>query len=56
MKVTRTITIDGKTEAEHQAIKAHLEALQTQHPGWTITHNPLTKRSTAFRSDDVTSL
>jgi antibiotic biosynthesis monooxygenase (ABM) superfamily enzyme len=56
MKVTKTITIDGSTDAEFQAIKAHLEALRAQFPGWVITYDPILKRATAVRSDDVTTL
>ena len=56
MKVTRTITVDGKTDAEYADIKAHLESLKEQFPGWVITYDPLLKRATAVRSDEVTSL
>lgn len=56
MKITRTITIDGQTQAEFEAIKAHLEDLKAHYPGWTITYDPLLKRATAVRSDEVASL
>lgn len=56
MKVTRTITIDGTTDAEYAAIKAHLEALKAQFPNWTITYDPVLKRATAVKSEDVQAL
>jgi hypothetical protein len=56
VKITKTITIDGKTAEEYEQIKAHLESLKEQFPGWTITYDPLLKRATAIRSDEVTSL
>ena len=56
MKITRTITIDGKTTEEFEAIREHLESLKATHPGWTITYDLLLKRATAVRSDEVESL
>lgn len=56
MKITRTITIDGQTAAEYEEIKAHLEALKAAFPGWTISYDPLLKRATAVKTEEVTSL
>lgn len=56
MKLTRTVTIDGKTDAEYEAIKAHLEALKAAFPGWTINYDPLLKRATAVKTEDVEKL
>ena len=56
MKVTRTVTIDGSNRAEFDQIKAHLEALQAQFPGWTLIPEPLVNRMTATRSDETDTL
>ena len=56
MKVTRTITIDGKTQEEFDQIKAHLESLKAQFPGWNIIYDSLAKRATAIKTDEVESL
>lgn len=56
MKLTRTITIDGKTNEEYHAIVAHLEALQQQFTGWTLHKEPLVNRVTAVHTSEVESL
>lgn len=56
MKLTRTVTIDGKTAEEYEAIKAHLEALKAQFHDWTITYDPLLKRAVATQSVEVQKL
>lgn len=56
MKVTRTITIDGKTQEEFEWIKAHLEKLKLEFPGWNIIYDLLAKRATAIKTDEVESL
>jgi len=56
VKVTRTITIDGKTQEELEWIKAHLEKLKTEFPGWNIIYDLLAKRATAIKTDEVESL
>ena len=56
MKVTRTVTIDGSNRAEFDQIKAHLEALQAEFPGWAITYDPLLNRATAVRTDETDTL
>lgn len=56
MKVTRTITIDGKTKAEYEQIVAHLEELQQHFLGWTLHKEPLMNRVTAVRTEEVDSL
>lgn len=56
MKITRTITIDGKTATEYQQIIAHLEALQDTHTGWTLHKEPLIHRVTAVKSEEVEKL
>lgn len=56
MKVTRTVTIDGKTQAEFDQIKAHLEELKTQFPQWNIVYDILARKATAISSEEVTSL
>lgn len=56
MKITRTITIDGKTQEEFDQIKAHLEELKSQFPGWNIVYDLLAKRATAIKTEEVTSL
>jgi len=56
MKITRTVTIDGKDKAEYEQIKAHLEELQAKFPGWTISYDPLLNRATAIKTEDVQTL
>ena len=56
MKITRTVTIDGKTQEEFDQIKAHLEALKVQFPQWNIIYDLLAKRATAIKTDEVDSL
>ena len=56
MKVTRTITIDGKTQEEFEFIKAHLEKLKVEFPGWSIVYDLLAKKATAIKTDEVDSL
>lgn len=56
MKVTRTITIDGKDAAEFEQIKAHLEAIKAQFPGWEIIYNQLANRATAVHTAEAQSL
>lgn len=56
MKVTRTITIDGSTDAEYAAIKSHLENLKAQFPNWSITYDLLLKRATAVKTEEVQEL
>lgn len=56
MKITRTITIDGKTNAEYEQIKAHLESLHDNHPEWNLIPEPLVNRMTAVKTEEVQSL
>lgn len=56
MKITRTITIDGKSNAEYEKIKTHLEGLQQHFPGWQLIPEPLVNRMTAVKVEDVESL
>lgn len=56
MKVTRTITIDGKTQEEFEFIKAHLEKLKLEFPGWSIVYDLLARKATAIKVDEVDSL
>lgn len=56
MKITRTITIDGKDPAEFEQIKAHIEAIKAQYPGWEIVYNVLANRATAVHTAEVQSL
>lgn len=56
MKITRTVTIDGKTQDEFDQIKAHLEALKAQFPQWNIIYDLLAKRATAISTEEVSSL
>ena len=56
MKVTRTITIDGANKDEFEQIKAHIEEIKAQYPGWEIIYNPLANRATAVHTAEVQSL
>lgn len=56
MKITRTITIDGKSNAEYEQIKSHLEQLQQKFPGWALYPEPLVNRMTAVKTEEVQSL
>lgn len=56
MKITRTITIDGKTPAEYQQIKEHLEALHQQFPEWNLIPEPVVNRMTAVKVEEVQAL
>lgn len=56
MKIVRTIIIDGKSRDEYEQIKAHLEALQANFPGWTLIPEPLMNRMTATKTEEVASL
>lgn len=54
MKITKTITIDGKDAAEFEKIKQHLEAYKTA--DWRITYDVLLNRATAVLQVEVTEL
>lgn len=56
MKITRTITIDGKTKAEYEQIVAHLETEAQRIDGWTLHKEPLVNRVTAVKSEEVENL
>lgn len=56
MKITRTITIDGKTKAEYEQIVAHLETEAQRIDGWTLIKEPLVNRVTAVKTEEVNSL
>lgn len=56
MKITRTVTIDGRTQEEFEQIKIHLEALKAQFPQWNIVYDVLAKKATAISSEEVSSL
>lgn len=56
MKITRTVVIDGDTDAEYHQIKAHLEDLHEHHPEWEITYHPLTKNAKAVMAQDVDTI
>lgn len=56
MKITRTITIDGANNEEFEQIKAHIEAIKAQFPGWEIVYNVLANRATAVHTAEVQSL
>lgn len=56
MKITRTITIDGKTKAEYEQIVAYLEAESQRVEGWTLHKEPLVNRVTAVKTETVDSL
>jgi hypothetical protein len=56
MKITRTITIDGKTKEEYEQIKTHLESLTQSFPGWNLHYEPLVNRITAIKVEEVDSL
>ena len=54
MKITKTITIDGKDAAEFEKIKQHLEAYKTA--DWKITYDPILNRATAVLQVEVSEL
>ena len=56
IKITRTVTIDGKDKAEYEQIKAHLEQLKQFFPEWSLIPEPLVNRMTAVKTEEVTSL
>lgn len=56
MKITRTITIDGKTKAEYEQIVAHLEAEAQRAQGWTLHKEPLVNRVTAVKTEEAATL
>lgn len=56
MKITRTITIDGRTPAEFEQIKEHLEELRLHHPEWVLVQEPLVNRMTAVATVHVETL
>lgn len=56
MKITRTITIDGRTPAEFEQIKKHLEDLRLHHPEWVLTQEPLLNRMTAVATANADNL
>lgn len=56
MKITRTIRIEGANATEYEAIKAHLEKLAAQFPGWTLNAEQLLNRVTATKTETVDTL
>lgn len=56
MKITRTITIDGKTKDEYEKIVAYLEVEAQRIQGWTLHKEPLVNRVTAVKSEEVQTL
>ena len=56
MKITRTITIDGKTKAEYEQIVAHLETEAQRIDGWSLVKEPLVNRVTAVKVVEVAEL
>ena len=54
MKITKTITIDGKDAAEFEKIKQHLEAYKTA--DWRITYDPILNRATAVLQVEASEL
>lgn len=56
MKVTRSISIDGKDVSEYEQGLAKLEAEQTRFDGWTLHKEPLIHRVTAVKVEEVDSL
>lgn len=56
MKITRTITIDGKTNEQYEQIVAHLETEAQRIDGWQLIKEPLVNRVTAIKTEHVESL
>lgn len=56
MKITRTITIDGRTNEEYQQIVAYLETEQAKVEGWVLHKEPLVNRVTAVKIENVENL
>ena len=46
-----TITLDGQTREEYEAIVARIEAETQQQAGWKLIKDPLVNRVTATRQD-----
>lgn len=56
IKITRTVTIDGKSKEEYEQIKLHLEQLKEFFPEWNLYPEPLVNRMTAVKIEEVTTL
>lgn len=56
MKITRTITIDGKSKAEYEQIVTHLETEAQRIDGWQLIKEPLVNRVTAVKTEIVETL
>lgn len=56
IKVTRTITLDGQTVEEYQKIITHLEQTNSEQQGWRLTKDPLMKRVTAYKQEEIQQL
>lgn len=51
---TSTITLDGQTKAEFEAIKAKLTEERMEQQGWKIVADPVLNRVTAIKTEQVT--
>lgn len=52
---TMTITLDGSSKEEYEAIKAKLAAEGLEAKGWKLIYEPLVNRVTAAKTEDVTA-
>lgn len=56
IKVTRTITLDGQSKSEYEAIVQHLTETNSEAQGWKLLKEPLINRVTAVKQEELTSL
>ena len=56
IKVTRVIALDGSTDAEYTEIKTHIEHLLNLHQGWQAKYEPLIRKVTVMKTEEVSNL
>lgn len=55
MKITRTITFDGKNNEDYHSILSKLQDENAEGNGWHLTKDPLLNRVTAHKVEEVTN-
>lgn len=53
IKRTISVTLDGKSKADYEAIVAKLESENPQSQGWVLIKEPLVNRVTATKTEEV---
>lgn len=56
IKITRTITLDGKTAEDYKKIILHLSETNSEQQGWVIVKEPLVNRVTAVKKEEIESI